>query len=193
MSEKLYENVPSTSNIISRGKESHIPVCGANVYPSMTPEPEPGSHESIQQPTTPFNLHPENSAQNPKKIILSIPIQSMSAPSLSLPNLPSHLKFLTIFSISATILPPLIIHLLHKSARPKKKDSAKDPPDSSHEDWAWDAHGFRADDELAWPLIPLDREISRSVAGAPPTEDLGHGGDVAVATPTAGEDKGQSS
>ena len=192
MSEKLYENVPSTSNIISRGKESHIPVCGASVYPSMTPEPEPGSHESIQQP-------PDHSFSTPRtvhripKTPLSIPIQSMSAPSLSLPNLPPHLKLLTIVSISATILPPLIIHLLHKYARPKKKDSAKDPPDSSHEDWAWDAHGFRADDELAWPFIPLDREISLSVAGAPPTENLGHGAEVAVASPTAREDNGRSS
>lgn len=100
MSEKLYENVPSTSNIISRGKESHIPVCGANVYPSMTPEPEPGSHESIQQPpdhlfSTPRTAHriPKNNPLYPySKHVSSFLILTQSPLSPKTPHNLFHLR-----------------------------------------------------------------------------------------------------
>ena len=48
MSEKLYENLSSIANIINKEVESHILVCRASVYTSMSPEVWPSLYESIQ-------------------------------------------------------------------------------------------------------------------------------------------------
>ena len=98
--------------------------------------------------------------------------------STSLPSLPSILKYLEIFSITATILSLVIILILQTYTSIKKKQSTPDLEQSHHEDWAWDA---QVDDEIS--LHILDTEFNPPAADQRPLENFGNQSEVAQAHP----------